>query len=220
MNRLTSFSVFIAVSLLIVILIASVYRLTRDSSREVSLPRIDGTKVLAVIYNEFADVEDYIPVVDVLREQGATVHNASYDRNPVKAWHNGITIIPDLSFTEVNVSEFEAIFILGGICWNGNLVLDPRNETLFALIKDAYEESLMLSAICASPMVLAKAYVVEGKRGTGYDEVVKQPWGDAGGIYVDSNMPKVRDGNIITGNTQGARQFSEALVLAIAEKMK
>lgn len=203
-----------------IILVVSHYRLTRDNLREASLPRIDGAKVLAVVYNEFADLEDYMPVVNVLREQGAIVHNASYDKNPVKAWHDGITIVPDLAFTEVNVSEFEAIFIPGGICWNGNLVLDPRNETLFTLIRNAHEENLTLSAICASPMVLAKAYVVEGKNGTGYDAVVKQPWEEAGGIYVDHGIKAMRDGNIITGNTQGVRQFGETLVLAIAERME
>jgi len=184
---------------------------------------IDGAKVLAVVYNEFADKEDYIPIVTVLKEQGAIVLNASYDLNPVEAWNNGITIVPNLTFEDVNVSEFEAIFITGGICWTENLELDPRNQTLYDLIRNAHDEVLVVSAICAAPRILARADIVEGRYGTGTDygpAGVQTAWEEAGGIWAGVK-DVVRDGIIITGSgyEPGGVKFRETLVPAIAERM-
>jgi len=188
---------------------------------QASLPRIDGAKVLAIVFNDFWDSQ-YLDVVNVLKAQGAIVHNASYDKNTVYGSELGTPVTPDLSFTEVNVSGFEAFHIPGGICFldgGGDPIKDPRNETLFNLIRDANEEALILSAICASPVVLAKSYVVEGKRGTGHEPTVRQPWEEAGGIYVNDGIKAMRDGNIITGNHGYEAELSELLVPAIAERM-
>lgn len=177
-----------------------------------SLPRINGAKVLVVVAAGY-DEKEYFDVAQALSKRGATVLTASFEKKELYGDHGGGPVIPELELTEVNVSEFDAIFIPGGKSPE-NMLHDSRCEILLNLVKKANNESLILSAICHGPWVLAKAGVVEGKRVVGHPET-HTDLKAAGGIVTDKLVE--RDGNLITAQYEGLTEFKKTIVLAIAE---
>ena len=132
--------------------------------------------------------------------QCATVFTASYEKEELCGHYGEGPITPNLTFTEVNVSQYDVFYILGGLSLQ-NLLTDSRNETLLNLVRQANDKYLILSAICHGPWVLANASIVEGKNGTDHREV-EQYWTAAGGIWTYPKMVE-RDGNLLTARYEG-----------------
>jgi putative intracellular protease/amidase len=184
-----------------------------------TLPRINGARVLFIIGNEF-DGTEYSDVKSKLEEQGAIIFTASYEKKKLYDDSNQFSITPNSTFTEVNVSEYEAFFVPGGNSpWN--LLQDPRNETVKNLVREGNNEALIMSAICHGPLILSEASIVEGRKGTGHEEA-KASWEASGGIWTNNYVE--RDGNFLTAQYEGLSRFGNAdfesdLVSIIAERM-
>lgn len=213
MSRSKGILVCIAILLISIPLIV----LLNINSGSSSLPRIDGARVLVIIGPGFDGVE-YFEVVDVLEDQGATVLTASYEKEPLQEHWGSRKVTPNLTLTEVEVDvpELIAFFIPGGLSPE-NLLKDARNETLINLVKEANDKYLILSAICHGPWVLANASVVEGRNGTGHEEVAPY-WIAAGGIWTFPTMVE-RCANFLTARYEALEQFKEDLVSFIAERV-
>lgn len=67
------------------------------------------------------------------------------------------------------------------------------NSRVIEIVKEMHKNNKLVAAICAGPIVLARAGVIEGKKVTSYPGFEDQL---SGGIYQQQNV--VRDGNIIT----------------------
>lgn len=98
------------------------------------------------------------------------------------------------TINDVNVDDFDAIMIVGGI---GSKKYLWNNEDLIDLVKKFYKKGKIVSAICLSPVILAKAGILKGKKATVYPvkeamDILKEN----GAEYVDEGV--VTDGNIIT----------------------
>ena len=105
----------------------------------------------------------------------------------------------------MNVEDYDAIVIVGGA---GSKEYLWDDEELRAMVKEAYNKNKVLAAICLSPVVLAKAGILEGKKATVFpykeaiDELKKN-----GAYYVDENV--VVSDNVITGrDTESTEEFS------------
>lgn len=179
-----------------------------------SLPTIKGAKVLAIMTDGFDETE-YYDVRDTLRNQGATVLTASFEKRELYGDHGGGPVTPELNFTEVNIIKFHAVFIPGGQS-PANILNDPRNQTVLELIQKADKQFLILSAICHGPWILAYAHVVDGKNVTGHLETYPA-LENAGGNVTDTLIE--RDSNIITAKYEGLTEFEEKLIFALAERV-
>jgi putative intracellular protease/amidase len=99
------------------------------------------------------------------------------------------------------------VIIPGG---NTTAVLD--NKTLVWIIQKANEAGATFGAICAGPLLLARAGLLKGRRFThGYGPNASSPyWRD--GTFVDK--PVVVDGNIITAKADAYIDFAIEVLYA------
>ncbi len=118
----------------------------------------------------------------------------------------GMKVKSDTSFYNVNVNNFVAFILVGGVgsktYW--------KNESLHKIIKKFFEAKKVIAAICSSPITLAKAGILQNKKATCFSED-KMELISAGIDYQDRNI--VVDGNIVTaGGVHSALQFAEAVL--------
>ncbi len=146
-------------------------------------------KVLVPLAEGFEETEA-VTVIDLLRRADIETITSFTGRNPARGAH-GILITADKAFDEK--SEYNAIVLPGGMPGSTNLKNDPR---VVNLIKHINRAGGLTAAICAAPIVLAEAGILNGKKFTcypGYEKGIIK----AGGLHTTGNT--VTDGNIITG---------------------
>ena len=118
-------------------------------SKKVLVPLAEGVEEIEVI-----------TIIDVLRRANIEVIVASLTDNLyVKGGHN-IVIKADTTLEEIINYEFDAVALAGGLGGMNNLKNDSR---IIEKIKYMYENNKLVSAICASPIVLDEANVIKGK---------------------------------------------------------
>jgi protease I len=128
-----------------------------------------------------------------------------------KWWRVGTGKITTTTKTidEVNAKDYDAIVIVGGI---GSKEYLWDNTDLQELVKEFYNDGKVVSAICLSPVVLARAGVLKDKEATVYaaKEAIKE-LEKHGAIYVDEGV--VVDGNVVTAkNPNHAKNFGLQIV--------
>jgi protease I len=88
---------------------------------------------------------------------------------------------------------------------------------LVRLVKNFHESRKIVAAICLSPVVLARAGILKGKKAT-YFESPDSFREIKGGGAVLVNKPVVVDGYIITANgSSAAQEFADAILKKITE---
>lgn len=98
----------------------------------------------------------------------------------------------DRTADQINVSDYDAVFIPGG-AWNpDNLRFD---KDVIKFIQDFNKSGKLIAAICHAPVVLASADILKGRKLTGYWNI-QADLKNAGGTVLDA--PVVVDGNLIT----------------------
>jgi protease I len=117
---------------------------------------------------------------------------------------------PDLSFADVKVDDYDAVGVIGG---SGAPSL-ANYPVFFELLKEFKNKGKLITAICISPILLAQAGLLQGKKATVWNGDGKQSavLEKYGAIFVDQKV--VLDGDTITANgPQAARQFGQTIVL-------
>ncbi|WP_295161903.1 DJ-1 family glyoxalase III [uncultured Brachyspira sp.] len=116
-------------------------------------------KVLVPLAEGVEEIE-VITIIDVLRRADIEVVSASLNNDlEVKGSHN-IVIKADTSLEKIINYDFDAIALAGGLGGMNNLKADIR---VIEKIRSMYKEKKLVSAICASPIVLGEAGVIKGK---------------------------------------------------------
>ena len=118
----------------------------------------------------------------------------------------GMKVKSDTSFYNVNVNNFASFILIGG---SGSRAY-WKNEPLHKIVKKFFDSKKVVAAICSSPIILAKAGILQNKKATCYSED-KMELINAGIDYQDKNV--VVDGNVVTANdSRSALQFAEAVL--------
>jgi len=157
--------------------------------------KLKGIRILMVIApKDFRDEELLIPM-EIFKKNGCIVEVVSTKKGECIGML-GHKIMVNKTIYEVNSKDYDAIVIVGG---TGSPKYLWDNEELHKLVKSFYNEGKVVSAICLSPVVLAKSGICKGKKLTVYptkdsiEEIEKY-----GGIYINNAV--VSDGNIITAS--------------------
>ena len=143
-------------------------------------------KVAVILANGFEEIEA-LTVVDVLRRANITCHMVGFE-DTVTGSH-AIQVQADQVFNG-DLSDYDMIVLPGGMPGSAHL---RDNESLISELQKCNQGGKKLAAICAAPIALNRAGLLEGKNFTCYDGVQEQI---ADGHYHKETV--VVDGNIIT----------------------
>ncbi|EGT3615527.1 DJ-1/PfpI family protein [Clostridium perfringens] len=147
-------------------------------------------KVLVFLAEGFETIEA-LSVVDVCNRAKVTCHACSLTENRAVNSAHGTMVLCDKLISESDLETYDAIVLPGGMPGSKNL---RDNEKVQSLIKKYNEENKIVAAICAAPIALAKAGVIEGRTVTSYPGF-KEELGNVN--YVEDETVVV-DENIIT----------------------
>lgn len=120
-------------------------------------------RVLVPLAEGFEELEA-VTIIDILRRAGLEVVIASLAGSPVTGSH-GIRIAADMPLAALLEQDFDLIALPGGMPGSLNLRQDPR---VAELLRRQRAKGGRLAAICAAPMVLASAGLLDGLRATSY----------------------------------------------------
>lgn len=171
---------------------------------------LENKKVAMIIaFKNFRDAEYFIPK-EILEGAGAKIITVSTKLGTAIGADGGDTEV-DILLENLNPADFDAIVFIGG---PGCLqYLD--NENSYKVARETVSQNKVLGSICISPVILAKAGVLKGKKATVWNSPMdKGPvkiLKENGAIYEDKDV--VVDGKIITANgPDAAEEFGKKLV--------
>lgn len=160
-------------------------------------------QILIPLAQGFEEIEA-ITNIDILRRAGLDVLTAGLEDIQIEGGH-GVKIETDIKISEVDVDNLEAVVLPGGMPGAANL---KDNNQLRLIIEKLNEQKKLCAAICAAPIVLYAAGILDGKNVTsypGFDKEMSQC------NYLEERV--VIDGNIVTGRGPGvAMEFALTLV--------
>ncbi len=146
-------------------------------------------KIMVFLADGFEEVEA-LTVVDYLRRKDIEVDMISITKEiNVKGAH-GIEVVTDKNIEDVDIDNYEGAVIPGGLPGATNL---QKSTMVRDIVKDLYKQGKLIAAICAGPIVLQEAGIIDNKDFTCYPGFQNEVFG---GNYVDKSL--VRDANIIT----------------------
>ena len=166
-------------------------------------------KILSVVAHERFQQIEYLESKRALEEKGHEVvmcstHQIAFD----KADHSYKV---DILLDEVMEDDFDAVLFVGGPG-----ILAYYDDTDFHSVARAFfDAGKLTTAICAAPVILARADLLKGKKATcwsGEAESLKKAEAD----YTEANVEK--DGFIITADgPESAYEFGLAIADALNE---
>lgn len=113
----------------------------------------------------FEEIEALAPV-DVMRRAGLSVTTVSVTNNQIVIGAHGIPVVADAMFDELNYTDASLLFLPGGL--PGATNLEAHAGLCQLLTAKATQEDVVISAICAAPLVLGGLGLLNGKRATCY----------------------------------------------------
>lgn len=151
-----------------------------------------------------------LTIVDVLRRAEINVTTVALTDLQVTTSH-GVIVFADKTLMDIESSDYDSIVLPGGMPGSKNLM---ESDEIINIVKEFNSAGKLVGAICAAPIVLGAAGVLEGKNYTCYPGFEKQI---TSANY--NNLPFIVDGNIVTGIGPGAAlSFSLKLVELMKSK--
>ena len=167
------------------------------------------SQVLVPLADGFEEIEA-ISVIDLLRRAQIEVTVAGVSGRSAMGAHQ-IAVHTDATLDEVAERSFDMVVLPGGMPGAQTL---RENGQLATKIKAMNEEGKWIGAICAAPMALAAAGVLEGRRATCYPGFL-----DEFEDVQQTGAPVERDDRIITARGPGAAMdFALTLIEVLAGK--
>ncbi len=162
-------------------------------------------KALLILADGFEEIEA-VSIIDVLRRGEVEVVTAALGGSLAVKGAHGIEIVADAAFTTAAEADYDAVILPGG---PGTEAL-RRSEVVKARLIRQKEEGGLICAICAAPLVLVDAGVLEMEQHvTCYPTCVMDLDRPSAGV------PVVADGNVITGQAPGSAVLFALVVLKI-----
>jgi len=181
-----------------------------SAKEENAMQSVKGKKAVMIIARSNFRDEELLKPKEVLEKNGVIVTVASSSLKEATGML-GAKVKPDILFTNINVSEYDAVIFVGGSgaseYWD--------NPTAHKIANDANNAKKIIGAICIAPVTLAKAGLLANKKATTYSSTVSDIK-SAGAKYSGADVE--RDGNIITASGPPvAQKFGETIVNALGE---
>lgn len=158
------------------------------------------SKILLLLAPGFEEIEA-LGTCDVLRRLGLKVTTAALNDCEVAGAH-GVRVAADAELKDLDAADFDAVVLPGGMPGAVNLLAAKD------LVRDFARKGKVTAAICAAPLVLSAAGVLEGRTFTMYPGM---------GKYLKpgekpTDRPVETDGTVVTGKGPGATFLFAAAV--------
>ena len=159
----------------------------------------------------FEEIEAITPI-DTLRRAGVKVVTVGVTGKTVTGAHQ-IPVVADITPEEFVFEPEAALVVLpGGYPGTEHLL---NSQWVLDILQQADEKEMVIAAICAAPLVLEKAGLLEGKRATAFPSVQPQ----LGTSITVTGQGVEQDGRIITGRSAGvALEFAHCLIEKLCGK--
>jgi protease I len=227
--------IFVGIIVILIIVGILIFKnLIKKEEKIMPEKSLENKKIAMIIaFRDFRDAEYFVPK-EILEEAGAEIKTVS-NKSGTAIGADGGDVEVDILLANLNpaefddlqsksshdsiqsISSFDAIVFIGGpACLEA---LD--NEDSYKAARETVSQNKVLASICISPVILAKAGVLEGKKATVWsspmDKSPIETLEENGAIYEAKSV--VVDGKIITGDGPAAAQeFGEAIVQALTRK--
>ncbi len=183
---------------------------TGDNEVHKMIDLSNKTILMVIAPSDFRDEELFVPK-DFFEKNGAEVVIASENKRTAKGML-GRTASVDLSVSDVDTSDYDAIIFVGGSGVESHKLYE--NEAYLKLAADASSSGKVIGAICLGPMVPAGAGILSGKNATVFESGAPYITGK-GANYTGAEV--TRDGRIITGEgPNAAEEFARTVAEVLA----
>lgn len=151
--------------------------------------------VAVLLANGFEETEA-AGTIDILRRAECDVRLVSIDDGQDVQGANKVTVKADGGISDIRSEALSAVVMPGGMPGSRYLA---ENESVLELLNSVYTQGGYVAAICAAPLALHAAGLIDGATITAYPAVSEQ----LTGCTVTGNAVE-QDGCIITGRGPGA----------------
>jgi len=171
-----------------------------------------SARILIMATDRFEESELFGPRA-ILLERGYDVKVAALAMDAIMGTvldEPGGRIVPALMISGVNVGDYDALLLPGGVGNPDRLRMEAEAVAIVRAFADAGKP---VAAICHGPWLLVEADVLRGRKATSWPSI-RTDLRNAGAQVVDEAA--VTDGNIITSRKpDDVPAFTEALIAAI-----
>jgi putative intracellular protease/amidase len=165
------------------------------------------SKAYLLVFDGFADWEPAHAFCEIKRSGKFGVVSVGFSRNAVISM-GGLKISPDISIHDVNVDEAAFFMLPGGDMWE-----KKSYPELHRLLHRLHETNVLIGAICAATLEIARAGLMRRLRhtsnGKAYLEAMVPEYRD-GDFYVDELA--ITDNNVITASGLGSVDFGREVI--------
>jgi putative intracellular protease/amidase len=163
------------------------------------------------VLNTMADWEPGFAIAHINRpmpgmSSGFRVRTVGQDRTPVRSM-GGLTIVPDLSLSEISPSGSAMLILPGADLWS-----DGSTDPVLSMAKAFVTAGVPVAAICGATFGLARAGLLDDRLHTSNDPGWLASSGYGGAAHYVQE-PAVDDGGVITASVTASLEFAR-LVLA------
>ncbi|PRO64438.1 type 1 glutamine amidotransferase domain-containing protein [Alkalicoccus urumqiensis] len=151
---------------------------------------LKGKKVLTVVEHDFEDSELIYPHYR-LQEAGAVAHIAGKEADAVYTGKYGVPVTTDFSFSQIQISEYDALLVPGG--WAPDKL--RRYDEVLEMVQFMNSRERIIGQICHAGWVLISADILRGRTVTSTPGI-KHDMMNAGSEWVNKEV--VRDGHLIS----------------------
>ncbi|WP_145523740.1 type 1 glutamine amidotransferase domain-containing protein [Virgibacillus sp. SK37] len=152
--------------------------------------RLKDKKVIALIEDDFEDLELWYPVLR-LREERATVHLVGKEANKKYIGKYGVPAESDFAFDDIKVDDYHAILVPGG--WAPDKL--RRYPQVIEMVQTMDKSQKVIGQICHAGWVLISANILNGVKVTSTPGI-KDDMTNAGAEWFDEAV--VADRHIVS----------------------
>jgi protease I len=175
---------------------------------------LTGKRVAILTENGFEKIE-LLSSKKALEDAGAQVDIVSPQKERVKAWdrnHWSIELPVDITLSEANASDYDALMIPGGIINPDKMRL---NKQCIEFAEHFLGSGKPVAAICHGTQLLIETGMLLGKNMTSFPSL-KTDIENAGASWEDSEV--VVDGNLVTSRSpKDLKAFNKKMIEEIEE---
>ena len=165
---------------------------------------------ILVPFADGAEEMEAVIIVDTLRRATLAVTSVAIGDSRTITASRGVVLVADTMWSEIQPETFDAIVMPGGAGGTEAMTNCPE---LLAAVRQFMESGKLVAAVCAGPLALQAAGILDGRNVTCHPAV-------AGKLTQATRFPDrvVRDGNLITSQGPGTSfEFALAVIAQLLD---